>query len=130
MNQAAEEAKFSGMDTYYRGTKHRPVLNSIEPDELVSANFLMSVTQDKKTAEKFSSGKYNSLADSDEFGVIYDITGNPKDFKYGDAIEKESIFPVGTKFKYIGRTGATYRFVEQSAAEVKKYKGNIYRLYR
>ncbi|MBK0084669.1 hypothetical protein IAE49_00230 [Kosakonia sp. S58] len=130
MNQAAEEAKSSGMNTYYRGTKHRPVLNAIGPGVLVSANFLMSVTQDKKTAEKFSSGKYNSLADLDEFGVIYDITGNPKDFKYGDAIEKESIFPVGTKFKYIGRTGATYRFVEQSAAEVKKYKGDIYRLYR
>lgn len=130
MNQAVEEAKFTGMDNYYRGTKHRPVLNVISPGMLVSANFLMSVTQDKKMAKRFATGKYNSLADLDEVGVIYDIVGNPKNFKYGDVVEKESLFPIGTKFKYMGHTGTTYRFVEQSAAEVKKYNGDIYRLYR
>lgn len=130
MNQAAEEARSSGMDSYFRGTKHRPVLDAIEPGMLVSANFLMSVTQDKNMAERFAAGKYNTSSDSDELGVIYDIIGNPKEFKYGDVAEQESIFPVGAKFKYMGRSGTTYRFVEQSPAEVKKYKGDIYRLYR
>lgn len=130
MNQAAEEARSSGMDSYFRGTKHRPVLDAIEPGMLVSANFLMSVTHDKNMAERFASGKYNTSSDSDELGVIYDIIGNPKEFKYGDVAEQESIFPVGAKFKYMGRSGTTYRFVEQSPAEVKKYKGDIYRLYR
>lgn len=130
MKQAAEEAKFSGLNTYFRGTKYRPILNIIEPGMLVSANFLMSVTQDKNMAERFAMGKYNTSSDSDELGVIYDIIGNPKEFKFGDVVEKESLFPVGTKFKYIGRSGTTYRFVEQSRAEVKNYKGDIYRLYR
>lgn len=130
MNQAAEQAKFSGMESYFRGTKHRPVLDAIKPGALVSTNFFMSVTQDKKMAERFAIGKYNTASDLDELGVIYDIVGNPKDFKFGDAVEKESVFPVGTKFKYLGRSGTTYRFVEQSPAEVKEYKGDIYRLYR
>lgn len=130
MKQATEEAKFSGLNTYLRGTKYRPILNVIEPGMLVSANFLMSVTQDKKMAERFAVGKYNTSSDNDELGVIYDIIGNPKEFKFGNVAEKESIFPVGTKFKYMGRSGTTYRFVEQSRAEVKNYKGDIYRLYR
>jgi hypothetical protein len=130
MNQAAQEAKFSGMNSYYRGTMHRPVLNAIKPGDLVSTNFFMSVTGSKETAEKFSSGKYNSKEDADEFGVTYAIVGNPKAFRYGISTEAESVFPVGTKFKYIGNQGSTFNFVEQSPAEVEKYKGNVYRLYR
>jgi len=130
MNQAAKKAKASGVGTYFRGTKYRSVLNTIKPGALVKANFFMSVTSDKKLAQRFASGKYNTSSDPDELGVIYDITGNPKDFKFGDVVEKESIFPVGTKFKYLGRSGTTYRFVEQTPAEAREYKGSVYRLYR
>jgi len=130
MNQAVETAKTSGINSYYRGTRHRPVLDVIKPGDVVSANFLMSVTESKRMAERFAEGVYNTAEDQDELGVIYDIIGNPHDFKFGDPVEKERLFPVGAKFKYIGREGTTYRFVEQSATEMKKYKGDIYRLYR
>ena len=122
MNQAVEEAAASGLNSYYRGTKHRPVLDAINPGDVVSANFLMSVTESKKMAERFAQGAYNSSEDRDELGVVYDIIGNPGRYKFGDPVEKESLFPVGAKFKYPGRTGTTYRFVEQSPAEMKSIK--------
>lgn len=130
MNQAVEEAGASGLNSYYRGTRHRPVLDVIKPGDVVSANFLMSVTESKKMAERFAQGSYNTSEDLDELGVVYDIIGNPGHYKYGDPVEKESLFSVGAKFKYLGREGTTYRFIEQSATEMKSYKGNVYRLYR
>ncbi|RCX04408.1 RHS repeat protein [Kosakonia sp. AG348] len=129
MNAAANAEKRRGIATYYRGTKSGPLFDRIKPGELVKTNFLMSVTDSKRTAKNFASGKY-STNEGEENGIVYRIIGSPRVFQYGYGDEEEGIFPVGTKFKFTGISEGYYDFTEQSAKEIKSYKGTTYRLLR
>ncbi|WP_228007837.1 RHS repeat domain-containing protein [Kosakonia pseudosacchari] len=129
MNAAANAEKRRNVATYYRGTKSGPLFEKIKPGEFVKTNFLMSVTDSKRTAKNFASGKY-STNEGEENGIVYRIIGSPRVFQYGYGDEEEGIFPVGTKFKFTGINEGYYDFTEQSAKEIKSYKGTTYRLLR
>ncbi|XTZ38639.1 RHS repeat-associated core domain-containing protein [Salmonella enterica] len=127
MNAAIKSEGYRDVSTYYRGTKHTPVLDAIEPGTVVSANFLMSVTGSKKAASKFASGTYNK--DDEGEAVVYEILGKPHAFSKGVLDEDEGLFQVGTRFKFTGIKRDRYQFTELSPKEAKAAE-KVYMLFR